>query len=158
MRNRSTIAIASTRPASTGIARLSTGRPATLSRSMASSAGGLASAGPAPGPGDGAAGLESPLAPARLGAAPLAAAPLGELLPDLLDRGRADVIHGQQLLLRAGGEFPDGVNPVAAQAVVRAEGEMQFLDRQGEIILGTDPGAGRRRAGRCRVLSGAVGT
>ena len=56
-----------------------------------------------------------------------------ELLLDFLDRLGAEVADVEQVLLAAGDKLADSVDALTLEAVVGANGEVQLLDRQGEI-------------------------
>src|SRR4249920_1451971 len=58
---------------------------------------------------------------------------LVQLRLDLVDRLGAEVADVEQVLLRAGDELTHGVDALALEAVVRTDGEVEVLDRQGEV-------------------------
>src|SRR3954451_6554671 len=73
---------------------------------------------------------------------PQGQAPLVELLEDFLERLRPEVRDREKVVFRLGHELADGVDPGALEAVPRALGELELLDRQLEV----------RRCGRRRDL------
>src|ERR1019366_6608884 len=76
---------------------------------------------------------------------------IGQPLLDFLDRLRAETVDGQQVPLVAGRQRPDRVHAFAAEAVVRADGEIQLLDREARgvagVLLPGDRTVPRRRGG-----------
>ena len=56
-----------------------------------------------------------------------------ELLLDFLDRLSAEVPDVEQVLLAAADQLADRVNALALEAVVRTDGEVEVLDRQGQV-------------------------
>src|SRR3954469_19458548 len=58
---------------------------------------------------------------------------LVQLRLDLVDRLGAEVADVQQVLLRAADELTHGVDALALEAVVGPDGELQVLDRQGQV-------------------------
>src|SRR3954470_14839470 len=52
---------------------------------------------------------------------------------DLVDRLGTEVADVEQILLRAGDQLTHGVDALALEAVVRADGELQVFDRQGQV-------------------------
>src|SRR5688572_23988212 len=69
---------------------------------------------------------------------------LDELGLHLVDGLRAEVADVEQVLLRAADELTHGVDALTLEAVVAADGELQFLDRQGQV--GGELLVDRRRA------------
>ena len=58
---------------------------------------------------------------------------LDQLGLDLVDRLGAEVADVEQVLLRARDELTHGVDALALEAVVGADGELQVLDREGQV-------------------------
>src|SRR3954468_3158992 len=58
---------------------------------------------------------------------------LVQLRLDLVDRLRAEVADVQQVLLRAADELTHRVDSLALEAVVGPDGQLQVLDRKGEV-------------------------
>ena len=69
---------------------------------------------------------------------------LDQLGLDLVDRLRTEVADVEQVLLRAADELTHGVDALALEAVVGADGQLQVLDREGEV--GSQLLVDRRRA------------
>ena len=67
-----------------------------------------------------------------------------QLQLDLVDRLGAEVADVEQVLLRAGDELTHGVDALALEAVVGTDGQLQVLDREGEV--GSELLVDRRRA------------
>src|ERR1700730_2854818 len=126
-----------------GRTRLSTGSPATPSRAIASSPGGR-----------GAGWGKRPVEALRRGGRAASGRTMagsrrswlrnpavqresvvGQFLLDLLDRLRAEAIDGQQILLAAGDQRPDRVHALAPEAVERAHGKIQLLDREARGVV-----------------------
>src|ERR1044072_5248853 len=68
----------------------------------------------------------------------------GELHLDLVDRLLPEIPYIEQVGLGAADELTDRVDALAPQAVVRADGEVQLLDRQRQV--GSELRVLRRRA------------
>src|SRR6201995_2752117 len=69
---------------------------------------------------------------------------VNELLLDFFDRLGAEVPYVEQILLATADELAHRVDALALEAVVRAHGEVEVLDRQRQV--GRQGGVGRRRA------------
>src|SRR3954463_5767553 len=87
-----------------------------------------------------------------------AQAVLGERLLDLFDRLLAEVRDRGQLVLRLRDEVADGLDADALQAVVRANAELELLDREVLHAPGERDARGVARAvrGACRRLAEAL--
>src|SRR4051795_4868813 len=59
---------------------------------------------------------------------------LVELGLDLVDRLRTEVADVEQVLLRARDELTHGVDALTLEAVVGPDGQVQVLDREGEVL------------------------
>src|SRR5262249_22968321 len=82
--------------------------------------------------------------------------PFGQLLLYLADRLRAQVVDREQVRLVARGQVADRVDAFAPQAVERADGELEVLDRELARPVGGHRGPGQVAGpGRARLLLAA---